>query len=487
MLIDKALADACRARTACAPGTDVLLDAWSDASPDRRAAMAVAKGDLQLAAACGGNGWKQLAEGDVVGALRVARGERCPNAAMRLLEAEALLAAGAIRAGLERLDALHGEGEPAASLALARRRHMLGDHAGAERAATALPLHVQTALIGARAALINGRAGAAFRFIEPFLGGVAPLPEPSVAGAVAVVAASILARRGQLAELQGFARGLLEPVDVPEDMMPAAARVAWTAGLSAQAWDRFGAEDNPWMAAARLELAALAGDAVLASRLMQRAGPLGAPAASALRLLRGVIREDMRDDAANRIFREGVTVHVWRTHPHRWQPWIEGARQTPADVAVFDLAGNALPDSRTIPQVVLDDGALVDLLPPRRVSRRLSGTGVWIAPLLCRGLGIGHDWPEEETRMLQTSTPLAARREDAAVWILGADEALANAHRGHPIVVVAPPGDPFWAGPLPERVWSGLRVVRTDACAGWRGAGARVAEAARSFLAPTGS
>ena len=484
MLIDRTLADACRARAACAPGTDVLVDAWAEAPPDRRAAMAVARGDLQLASACGGDGWKQLAEGDVVGALRVARGERCGNAAMRLLEAEALLAAGAIRAGLERLDALHHEGEPAASLALARRRHMLGDHAGAERAATGLPMHVQTALIGARAALINGRAAAAFRFVEPFLRGMAPIPEPSVAGAVAVVAASILSRRGQLAELTSFARGLLDAFDVPEDMMPAVARVAWTAGLSAQAWDRFGIEDNSWMAAARLELAALAGDAALASRLMQRAGPVGAPAAAALRLLRGVIREDMPDDA---VFREGITVHVWRTHPHRWQPWIEAARQTPADIAVFDLAGNALPDRRTIPQVVLDDGALLDLLPPIRVPLRGSGAGLWIAPLLCRGLGIGHDWPEEETRVLRTSTRLASRREDAAVWVLGADDALANAHLGRPMVVVAPPGDPFWAGPLPERVWSGLRVVRADASAGWRGAGARVAKAARSLMAQTGS
>ncbi len=484
MLIDKALADAGRARSACAPGTDVLLDAWSGAPPDRRAAMAVARGDLQLAGACGGDGWKQLAEGNAVGALRAARGGRSGNAAMRLLEAEALLAAGAIRAGLERLDALHHEGEPAASLALARRRHMLGDHAGAERAAAALPMHVQTAVIGARAALINGRAAAAFRFIEPFLGGMAPLPEPSVAGAVAVVAASILARRGQFAQLQGFARGLLDALDLPEDMMPAAARVAWTAGLSAQAWDRFGAEDNPWMAAARLELAVLAGDAALASRLMQRAGPLGAPAAAALRLLSGVVREDMPDDA---VFREGVSVHVWRTHPHRWQPWIEGSQRTPAEVAVFDLAGNALPDSRTIPQVVLDDGALLDMLPPVSAPRRGGGAGLWIAPLLCRGFGIGHDWPEEETQAIRASTPLAACRKDAAVWVLGADEALANAHLGRSIVVVAPPGDPFWAGPLPERVWSGLRVVRADARAGWRGAGARVAEAARSLLAPTGS
>ena len=487
VLLDKALADACRARVACAPGTDVLLDAWSGAPPDRRAATAVARGDLQLAGACGGEGWRQLAEGDVVGALRVARGERSAGAAMRLLEAEALLAAGAITAGLERLDTLHHEGEPAASLALARRRHMLGDHAGAERVAAALPMYVQAALIGARAALMNGRAAAAFRFIEPFLGGMAPLPEPATAGAVAVVAASIMARRGQIASLEGFARGLLDAFDLPEDMMPAAARVAWIGGLATRAWDRFGADGNPWMAAAHLELAVLAGDAALASRLAQRAGPLGAPAVAALRLLRGVARQDVPGDEVHPVFREGVTVHVWRTHPHRWQPWIEAARRTPADVAVFDLAGNALPDRRTIPQMVLDDGALLDLLAPKCVPVRRGGAGTWIAPLLCRGLGVGHDWPEEETRMLRASVRPAARRKDAAVWVLGADEALANAHLGRPTVVVAPPGDPFWAGPLPERVWSGLRVVRADARRGWKGAGARAAEAARVLSAPGGT
>lgn len=487
VLIDKALADAWRTRAACPPGADVLLDAWSEAPPDRRAAMAVAKGDLQLAGACGGQGWARLAEGDVVGALQVARGEGCGSAAMSLLEAEALLAAGAIRAGLERLQALHLEGEPAATLALARRCHMLGDHAQAERTATALPMHAQSALIGARAALLEGRPAAAFRFIEPYLSGMAPLPEPSVAGAVAVITASILARRGQLAELEGFARRLLDASDVPEDMMPATARVAWTAGLSAQAWERFGVPDNPWMAAARLELAVLGGDASLASRLMQRAGPLGAPAAAALRLLRGVTQAETPMDEADAVFRGGVTVHIWRTHPHRWQPWIDRALQTPADVAVFDLAANELPDRRTIPQAVLDDGALLDLLPPVRRPVRCSGTGVWIAPLLCRGLGIGHDWPDEETRMLRISMRMADRRRDAAVWVLGADEALANAHLGHPIVVVAPPGDPFWAGPLPERVWSGLRVVRADPRSGWRGAGARIAEAARSFPALNGS
>lgn len=486
-MIDNVLADTWRGRVATAPGTEVLLDAWSGTAADRRAAMAVAGGDLQLAGACGGDGWRQLADGDVVGALRVARGAGCDSGALRLLEAEALLGAGAIRAGLECLDALHREGDPAASLALARRRHMLGDHAGAERAATAMPRHAQAALIGARAALTGGRPKAAFGFIEPFLGGTAPVPEPSVAGALAVVAASILARCGRLAELAGFARGLLDSLDLPEDMMPTAARVAWSAGLSARAWDRFGAEDNPWMAAARLELAALAGDADLASRLLRRAGPLAAPAGAAVRLLRGVMREEVAEEAAQTVLGEGVTVHVWRTHPHRWRPWIEGARRTAADVAVFDLAGNVLPDWGAIPQVVLDDGALLDLVPPVRVPVRSGGAGVWIAPVLCRGIGIGHDWPDEETWAVRTSTRLAARREDAAVWVLGADEALASAHRGRPVVVVAPPGDPFWAGPLPERVWSGFRVVRADARAGWKGAGARVAAAVRSLSPAAGS
>ena len=482
MLFDWTLADVYRERTACPPGVGVLLDAWAGAPPGRRAAASAAGGG-NPALAGGLDGWRQLREGDVLGALRVARGEDAADPTMRLLEAEALIAAGAIVAGIERLEALHHDGEPSATLALARRRHMLGDHAGAERVAAVLPMHVQAALLGARAALLNDRAVAAWRFVEPFLAGIAPLPDPAGAGAVAVVAASILARRGQLAELRGFAHALIDAPDLPEDMMPMAARVAWTGGLAAKAWERFGSPDSQWMAAARMELAVLAGDADQASRLMQRAGTLGAPGIAALRLLRGATRDERSDTGKQPVLREGVTVHVWRTHPHRWRPWIEAAQRMPADVAVFDLAEGVLPDAQAVPQVVLDDGALIDLVLPVPVPPRPGGAGLWIGSDLCSGLGAGYDWPDEETRAVRSLAHTVSGRKDAAVSVLGADDALAQAHEGRPAVVVAPPGDPFWAGPLPERVWPGLRVVRIDPRAGWKGAGSRVVEVAKTLSA----
>ena len=434
-----------------------------------------------------GGGWKLLAEGDVVGALREARGPRSGELPMKLLEAEAFLAAGGIVAGLDRLEALHDAGEPLFTLALARRRHQLGDYVGAEEAAAALPHHAQAALIGARAALANDRPAAAFRFIETFLDGGAPIPEPMVAGSVAVVAASLMARSGRYEALRRFARDLLGAVVLPGEMMPTVARVAWIGGLAAEAWERFGTDD-PWMAAARLELAVLAGDVARASLWLKRAGTLGVQSAPAVLLLQGRLRGEVgrapMQQAIERMFGAGVTVHLWRTHPHRWSPWISAALRTPADVEVFDLARGEMPEASSIPHVVLDDGSLVEFLEPVSVpARPLAGDGVWIGSPLCRGISVGGDWPDEETRVIGRSISMTAHRERAAVWVLGADAAFEGACQGRRIVAVAPPGDPFWAGPLPERIWPSLRIVRIGARTGWDGAGARVVEAIESLLA----
>lgn len=491
MFLDRALAGVYRARVAWGNGVDILVDAWRSAPPDHRAAMIAGQGDLHRAGLRGGAGWKKLAEGDAAGALRVARAEKSANPALELLEAEALLALGAIVAGFDCLDALHRRGNAAASLVLARRRHMLGDHAGAEQVALALPIHAQAALTGARAALMNDRARAAIRYLEPFLDGSAPIPEPMVAGMVAVTAASALARIGRFDLLGRFARRLLEPADLPPDMMPFVARAAWHGGLAAQAWERFRGHEGhtePWMAAARLELALLAGDAERALRLMEQAGPMGAPSEAALALLSGAALDGPAGEEAGKLFREGVTVHVWRTHPHRWQPWIEAALRTPAEVGVFDLAAGELPDAQVVPQVVLDDSALIHLLPPVPVpGRGRGGAGVWIGEPLCRGAGVDLDWPERETVVIEAAGLPAAGRDDAAVWVLGTDEALPHVHEGRAIVAVARPGDPFWAGPIPERVWPALRVVRPDPRERWNGAGARVADAARTVLNGAGA
>ena len=439
------------------------------------------------AGVCGGDGWKQLAEGDVVGALRVARGQQGQNVDVALLEAEALIAAGAIVAGLERLDALYRRGNAAGTLALARRLHFLGNHIGAERVAEALPMHAQAALTGARAAFAGDRFAAAFRFIEPFLNGMAFLPESAVAGAVAVIASSIMARGGQFARLQYFARHLIEANDLPEDMMPMVARTAWAAGFAVQAWDRYGDENSPLMVAARLELALLAGNAALASQLLKRVGPIGAPSVAAVFLLQGGFEQPVRGAEVTQTFGEGVVVHIWRTHPHRWQPWIDAALQTPADVAVFNLAENELPDVETIPQSVVDDGSLIEFISPVPVpARPVHGSGVWVERPLCYGIGVGHDWPEDETRFVEEGVSLASSYDSAAVRVLSAEAALAHVHEGCPMVIVAPPGDPFWAGPFPERAWPALRIVRADPRTGWQGAGARVVEQVNELLAAPG-
>ena len=477
MLTDSVLVKDYRTRTCRNHGVDVLLDAWCGTSTDQRAAMLLAEGDLRASAH--GGGWRQLAEGDAVGALRSARSG--VGNAMRLLEAETLIAIGAIVAGLEQLAALHDVGDPAATVALARRRQLLGSYAGAEQAAAALPLHAQAALVGARAALARNRLQQASRCVEPFLCGAAPLPEPMLAGAMAVIAASILARQGRVDQLRSFAESLLMAPNLSEDMAPTIARVAWIGGLAGQAWSRF-ATDSPWLTAARAELALLAGESRLATRLVQQAGKYASPSAPALSLLQGGPRTMDPAEGTQRMFDVGTTVHIWRTHPHRWRPWIDAAMRTDANVAVFDLAAGVLPDVQSIPDVVLDDGSLAELLPPSPVPmQRRTGMGVWFSEPLCRGIGIGHDWPSCETAVVRQATLPATSPDGAAVSVCSAEEAFESLGRGRRTVVIAPPGDPFWAGPLPERAWRSLRIVRIRSRGGWAGAGERLVAALKEL------
>ena len=448
-----------------------------------RAAIFAAQGDLRRAALWGGGGWASLAEGDIGKALRAARAGSANDPITGLLKAEALLAAGAIVAGLEVLEQLHEEGDTAGSLALARRRYLLGDHVGALSAASMLPMHAGAALIGARASLARDRPDPAFRLIEPFLAGSVPLPEPAVAGAMAVVAASIMARKGSIGELKSFAAHIHASPVPPGEMLATLVRVMWIGGLAEAAWERVGGDGDSWMLAARLELAVLAGDAKLAANLLERAGPLGVAAAAGVALLRGETTDTAARGGEHDLFAPGIKVHIWRTHPHRWQPWIDAALRTPADVSVFDLAANRVPDQQDIPQVVLDDGSLATLLPPAPVAVRTgAGDGVWIERNLCSGIGIGHDWPDEEWSVLRDATP-EADLDSAGVLVISAAGALAQAGEGRPTVVIAPPGDPFWGGPFPERAWPAFRIARADAKDGWKGAGFRVAALANSLLA----
>lgn len=485
-------ADKRRASIARDHGVEILLDAWADAPPERRAARIVAQGDVLRAAAYGGGGWKKLAEGEALAALRAARrgGEENMTAPMRLLEAEALLGLGAIVAGLQRLEALHRAGDVAGTLAFARRCHLLGDHARALRAASTLPMNAHAALLGARAAVTLNKHAAAWRLIEPFLVGAAPVPEPGVASGIAVAAATILAKLGRHREVLNFAKRLISAGDLPEDMMPAVGRTAWVSGLARTAWERFSA-DNPWMKAARLELATLAGDLETSKKLLEAAGNLGAPAAPAVLLLNGGPPEEQLQQDRAGVFQEGSTIHLWRTHPTRWQPWIDAALQKPnVSIEVFDLSRDIVPDPGIIPDAVLDDGSLLGVIAPIPVAPRPvgeEGKGVWIESELCRGVGVGHDWPAEETAVIRDASlggPAAPDRDSAAIAVVSAESALAEAEQGRPLVVIATPGDPFWAGALPERVWPAMRVMRQSPRTGWQGVGAQVVEIITRMLSP---
>ena len=483
MLLDYVLLDARRDRVAHDRASVLLQCAWCGDSPDRRAAMAAARGETALAAGIAAGAWASLAKGELVDALRKSRGDGSEQSpAMGLAEAEALIAAGAVVAGLDRLAGLHQRSFGPASLAFARHCYQFGDHERAFVLARSMPEHAQLALIGAKAALAMDDDRGAEELLAPYLRGALPVLEPLDAGAFAVVAASMLARRGREDELRRFAQALLGAPDAPEEMVPAIARVAWTAGFGKQAWARFDPVQGPWKTAAHLELALLSGDAEMASGLFRKAGSHGAPVKSMLTLLTG----GDRDPDAARIFAEDRLVHIWRTHPYRWQVWIDATVKLAGKARICDLSTGELPDERELPDVVLDDSALVNLVEPTQPVPSPDGAGAWVDAPLCQGIGVGHDWPEEENLALVKTIGEKRLVDDpaaAAVRILSADTALVHARDGRPAIVIAPPGDPFWAGPLPERIWPLLKILRAHPAKGWRGCGETAGKIALAALA----
>jgi len=291
-------------------------------------------------------------------------------------------------------------------------------------------------------------------------------------GAIGVVAATALARMNRTNELAAFARRLLKQGLVPGEMLPALARMAWTAGLAQEAGDRLEREPVPWRDAARLELAILSGDRERAAARASAAGSLAEPCRGLLALLSGARRRcGIKESIA-----PGRSIEVWRTHPVRWNPWIEAVKRSGAHVRVADLARGVLPAEGDAPDLVMDDGALLELVDPAAVTaRRLVGDGVWVDKVLCEGIGIGHDLPESERHALVRATRRAVAREAACIRVVSAEAAIADAATGKREIVLAPPGDPFWAGPLPERAWPAMHVVRADPDTGWNGMGARIA------------
>lgn len=469
----------------------LLQQLWSGDPPERRAVIAAAHGDLVLAGAIAGGVWEHLAKGDLGEALRQSRGDadKPQTMSMAFAEAEALIQAGAVVAGLERLGDLHAGGLAAATLSLARHCYRLGDHRRVLYLANSMPGHAQLALTGAKSAMLEHELDQAEGLLAPYLEGALPVPGPLEAGAFASVAATFLAKRGEWDRLRHFAGGLLNAPDFADEMIPSIARVAWCANLGHAAWEQFDTSRGPWGVVGRLELAMLSGIADVAQKLMQQAGALAAPAQAMMTLLQG---GEVDGEECARVFAEGRLVHVWRTHPTRWQPWLDALDGVSAEVAVYDLARNDLPDEQAVPHAVLDDGALITLLAPKPATTGgHGGRGVWVDDPLCGGVGIGHDWPEEEMAVLtRTLGPdhLVDDPEAAALWVVGAEQALAREQRGDgPLkVVIAPPGDPFWAGPLPARAWPAMRVVRKDPDKGWAGQGLEVGKLALAQLQDAG-
>ena len=430
--------------------------------------MALAGGDALRAAALGGAGWADLADGDRMAALETARAAR-DDPSMALLEAEAMIASGAIVAGLQRLDALHRTANPAATFALARRRHALADYAGAQRAARALPMHAGAALIGARAALANDQIENAFGFLDPLLHGVAPLPDSVTAGG----------RR----RARRIGACPCPPVRPPGTVRDPPARNARLGRGHAAAGGADRVDRRTWQRrlgalGRRLAVACGGASGARARERQSGTGPHGGAArrgpGRAVAVHPGLLSgEFSRHDGMDSVFAEAGTVHLWRTHPHRWQPWIDAALETAATITVYDLAADVVPAPADVPQAVLDDGALVECCRRSRpgFARAVPASGSngrW-----ANRPASGHEWPREEMRRLAAGLPEAATPDGAAVRIAGEEFALRRAREGRPTLVVAPPGDPFWAGPLPERAWPAMRVLRQDPSQGWTGAAER--------------
>ena len=470
-MYDRSLTGFARQRAAQPHAPDLLVRSWLGVSAANRAAMVAAEGDLVLAARCDPERWGPLVDGDLRRSLRTAASDPS-SLPLRLVEAESLFLGGAIRAGLEVLGDAHRRGFAPAGVALARRLHQLGHHRGAIEVASELPLHAHPALVRARSAMAIERPREALRALAPLLEGVAALPDSQIAGACAVVGAAALARSGFADRLRAFARSLIGAGDLDEALLPYAARIAWTAGEAAAFWDRLGEAASPGAQAARLELAVLAGDGDRAAACLAAAGTAGAPSIPSVSVLRGTL--DLDPEAAPLLADSGTRVHVWRTPDDaRFDPWVRALERSAADVSVFRLADGPVPDPDDVASMVLESSSLLTVVAPERLAppSGAAGSSVHVCEPLCRGIALGLDWPDDERRLLAAEVGADASFEEAACCVGPPDSALRAHRRGASCVVVAPPGDPFWNGVLPERVFARLKVVRSDSRTGWAGGG----------------
>ena len=474
---DRSLTGFARQRVAQHHASDLMVRSWLGLPPSSRAAMVAAEGDLALAARCDPERWGPLLQGDLRRSLSIAASEPS-SLPLRLVEAESLLAGGAICAALKVLEDAHGRGFAPAGVALVRRLHQLGHHLRAIEVASELPLHAHPALVRARSAMAIERPRDALRALAPVLEGAAPLPDTQVAGACAVVGASALARAGFADRLRAFARSLLTAGDLDEAFLPYAARIAWTAGEAAAFWDLFGRADSPGTQAAQLELAVLAGDGERAAACLGPAGMAGAPSVPSVSILRGTLVLD--PEAAPLLADPATRVHVWRTPDDDcFDPWVHAIERSDANVSVYRLADGLVPEPDDLASMVLESSSLFTVVVPDRLTpaTRAAGPSVHVCESLCRGIALGLDWPDDERRDLAAGVEAEASFDTAASVVGPPGPALHAHRRGASCVVIAPPGDPFWNGVLPERVFARLKVVRADPRTGWAGCGERALDA----------
>lgn len=480
-MIDPFIASQYRERTAKSWGAGIVLTAWQGHHPGHRAAMIYAQGDPQRAGACDPN-WKLLADGDLVGALKASRNQDNPYAMQ--LEAETLITAGSLIAGLERLQKLHNKGLVSASLSLTRRLYMLGDFDSALTVALSLPWHAHVVMLGARSAIMKKDYDTARRMMEPLLLGIVPVPDTEAASGLMVITATLLLQSGEYERLQNFIRSILMSMDLPDALLPGVARSAWMAGFGQQAWDRMMQHQSQYAAAACAELAILVGNVEVAQKWIKTASYAASPMLPALRMLTGEVFGDVKAKAeAERIFSKGQEVHIWRTHPHRWTPWLRAAQETKAVVKVYDLKKGEIPEANAKPVLTMDDSALVEILPPLvtpTVPR--PGNTVWVSEDLCSGFSVPLDWPDSETDYIYGLLKRAESPDEATLVITSAEKGMELADGGRPVVVIAPPGDPFWNGPLPEKAWPGMGMVRSSVERGWTGAGMHVVQIAKDLF-----
>ena len=484
MSVDPVFARLAYAREHRVALSDAVVRAFSGRDVAERAAMCAAEGQLELAARFAPAPFKTLAEGTPQAVLAEvdarARERGVATAPDRFAGAEALLVAGGIRAGVEALAELHGEGFAPATLSLARRLHQLGDHGGAMRVAAALPEHALGAIARAQAALKCERPAQALAALEPFLGGARVLPEVH-AGAAAVLAAQALAALGHVRALERFADAMLAAPDLSPTLLAPASRVGWLRGRGAEVWTRLEQlpADDPWANAARVELSLLAGDAERASHFLARPASCAPHVTDSVAHLTGTFAG--HEALARQLADPERSIHLWRTAGARYAGWVDAASEAGARVSVFDLGAGVLPAPDDVPDLTLDDAVLVGLLPPRPVALAApAALPVHVHRWPCRGVGAGLD-VEGPALARALSVAVCERAADAGVWVAPGDAALALAARGRPVVAFAVPGDPYWLGPLPERAFSGLAVVRPHPVHGWRDA-PREVEAALARL-----